>query len=114
MKIINICTAFAVAACLLLSASPAQAERVSNLTVTNVGCYAEPGGRDTCFAYVDQDMGPTQCRDKSVRWQGEGRNGKNVLSTFTAAYLAGKKVTVRVSDTDCLSGFPAVVWVRMD
>jgi hypothetical protein len=79
--------------------------------IKSIGCHKND---NICFIEIDGGaVGPSSCSKTSVRWNTETDvAGKSAFSLFTAAYFAGKKVELRVSDT-CFkdqTAFPTYDW----
>lgn len=69
---------------------------VQELMVLGIGCHLKD---DTCYINVDRPVGVYgKCRNDSVRWFKNETNGKETLSMFLAAYMAGKKIKVNILD----------------
>ena len=99
-----------VIAVLIMSASLAFSDEYITSAIKSVGCHKND---NICFIEVDSKVGPSGCNQSSVRWETEKEAaGQSALSLFTAAYFAGKRVRLKVSDTcfEYQSAFPTFDW----
>ncbi len=76
-------------------------------TIINMGCHNTTDG--ICYMNLSGDpIGPANCKSNSVRWDSTTAGGKNQFAIMTAAYLAGKSVSLNIPDF-CFSlqpGYP--------
>jgi hypothetical protein len=74
-------------------------------TITAIGCQTVNG---ICFVTLSgAAAGPPGCVQSNVRWDSANTpNGKEAVAQLTAAYLAGKQVTISVAD-NCFAEFPS-------
>lgn len=92
---------------------PAMATSTGLRNVTDVGCHL---GNEVCWVIISgAAVGPlTSCTTNNIRFSTASPNGKNVLSLLTAAFLAGRQVSIEVQDTACFAGdlrFPTLSWI---
>jgi|GEM_PF-2394944 len=84
--------------------------------VTGVGCHNDSA---ICFALIDKTAGVDNCRNTSIRWEGESdtspSNSLNANKIFSALMLAqatGQYVTFSTSKCFSLQPeFPAIDWL---
>lgn len=74
-------------------------------TITAFGCHLTDG---TCYFHIDGDaVGPEGCKNNSVRFNVlKSPNGKTWLSMIEMAYIAKRKVNLRILET-CYVDQPA-------
>ena len=93
-----------------LSIAPeeAQAESITSY-VEHVGC---PLGSSRCFVQVSEAVGPSECNNRSIRWNTTAAGGLNALTLLTTAFAANKQVYFEISDS-CYSeqANPTFSWI---
>ena len=97
--------------CLGLCSSFATAEdEYITAMIENIGCHKND---NTCFISISSSVGPATCHSSSIRWESEkDAAGNSALSMFTAAFFAGKRVRLKISN-QCYAyqtGFPTFDW----
>ncbi|WP_444930373.1 hypothetical protein ACJJIF_00855 [Microbulbifer sp. SSSA002] len=79
-----------------LSKNALSAGSSGDVTINKIGCHMNDA---TCYAYLDQTVGPDSCNSNSIRWSRDADSGQETLTLLTAAFLAGKKANFNVLDT---------------
>lgn len=74
-------------------------------TIDSIGCRTVNG---ICLVIINGTAaGPPGCVQNQVRWDSVNTpNGNAAIAQLTAAYLAGKQVTINISD-NCFAEFPS-------
>jgi hypothetical protein len=74
-------------------------------TIISMGCQTVNG---VCFVTLSgAAAGPAGCVQNQVRWDSVNTpNGNAAIAQLTAAYLAGKQVSINISNT-CFAEFPS-------
>jgi hypothetical protein len=74
-------------------------------TIASMGCQTVNG---ICFVIINGTAaGPPGCVQNQVRWDSVNTpNGNAAIAQLTAAYFAGKQVSINISD-NCFSEFPS-------
>ncbi|MDX1303031.1 hypothetical protein [Photobacterium sp.] len=83
---------------LLITSAFATASTPSGVReIETIGCHKVD---NTCYVTIKGPaVGPVECQNNSVRFNdANDANGKASLSLITAAYFAGKKVSLAISD----------------
>lgn len=78
-------------------------------SIYDYGCHLSD---TTCYVTLDGNaVGEGSCVSSSIRWDSSTVAGKNWLALFTAAYMAGKKVTLDVAGCYAAQpSFPTFRW----
>jgi hypothetical protein len=105
MKTILQLVAYSFLGCMLMT-TPSKAGNYSiSGTITSIGCQTVNG---ICFVTLSgAAAGPAGCVENQVRWDSVNTpNGTAAIAQLTAAYLAGKTVSINI-DNACFSEFTA-------
>lgn len=105
MKTIRQLVAYSLLGCMLMTGISKAGNYGIVGTITSIGCQTVNG---ICLVVLNGTAaGPPGCVSNDIRWDSVNTpNGNAAIAQLTAAYLAGKQVTINI-DNACFSEFPA-------